>query len=59
MMLNDVEFTTFKMFVTQMSNYLFAISFQLMFYNTLRYHLARPLGFIVTIYRLFIQFYLH
>ena len=28
MMLNDVEYTTFKMFVTQMSNYL------------LRYHLA-------------------
>ena len=29
--LNDVECTTFKMFVTQMSNYLFVISFQLMF----------------------------
>ena len=25
-MLNDVEYTTFKMFVTQMSNYLFVIS---------------------------------
>ena len=37
MMLNDVEYTTFKMFVTQMNNYLFVISFQLMFYKTLRY----------------------
>ena len=27
MVLNDVEYTTFKMFVTQMSNYLFVISF--------------------------------
>ena len=44
MMLNDVEYATFKMFVTQMSNYLFVISFQLMFYKTLRYRLARPLG---------------
>ena len=43
MMLNDVEYTTFKMFVTQMNNYLFVISFQLMFYKTLRYRLARPL----------------
>ena len=42
-MLNDVEYTTFKMFVTQMNNYLFVISFQLMFYKTLRYRLARPL----------------
>ena len=42
MMLNDVEYTTFKMFVTQMSNYLFVISFQLMFYKTLHYCLARP-----------------
>ena len=41
MMLNDVEYTTFKMFVTQISNYLFVISFQLMFYKTLRYRLAR------------------
>ena len=31
MMLNDVEYTTFKMFVTQMSNYLFVISFQLIY----------------------------
>ena len=44
MMLNDVEYTTFKMFVTQMSNYLFVMSFQLMFYKTLRYRLARALG---------------
>ena len=44
MMLNDVEYTAFKMFVTQMSNYLFVISFQLMFYKTLRYRLARALG---------------
>ena len=35
MMLNVFEYTTFKMFVTQMSNYLFVISFQLMFYETL------------------------
>ena len=42
MMLNDVEYTTFKMFVTQMSNYIFVISFQLMFYKTLHYRLARP-----------------
>ena len=42
MMLNDVEYTTFKLFVTQMSNYLFVISFQLTFRKTLRYRLARP-----------------
>ena len=41
MMLEDVEYTTFKMFVMQMSNDLFDISFQLMFYKTLRYRLAR------------------
>ena len=40
MVLNDVEYTTFKMFVTQMSNYLFVISFQLMFSKTLHYCLA-------------------
>ena len=40
MMLNDVEYTTFKMFVTQITNYLFVISFQLKFYKTLRYRLA-------------------
>ena len=45
MMLKDVEYTTFKMFFTQMSNYLFVISFQLMFYKTLRYRLARALNF--------------
>ena len=39
--LNDVEHATFKMFVTQISNYLFVISFQLMFYKTLRFSLAR------------------
>ena len=44
MMLNDVEYTTFKMFVTQMSNYTFVISLQLMFYKTLHYRLARALG---------------
>ena len=43
MMLNDVEYTTFKMFVTQMTNYLFVISFQLMLYETLRYHLMSVL----------------
>ena len=42
MVLNDVEYTIFKMFVTQMSNYLFVIYFQLMFYKTLRCSLARP-----------------
>ena len=41
MILNDVEYTTFKMFVTRITNYLFVISFQLMFYETLRYRLAR------------------
>ena len=44
MVLNDVEYTTFKMFVTQMTNYLFVISFQFMFYKTLRCSLARPFG---------------
>ena len=29
MVLNDAEYTTFKMFVTQMSDYLFVISFYL------------------------------
>ena len=43
MMLNDVEYATSKMIVTQMSNYLFVISFQLMFYKSLRYCLARAL----------------
>ena len=42
LVLKDVEYTTFKMFVTQMSNYLFVISFQVMFYKTLRCSLARP-----------------
>ena len=42
MMLNDVEYTTFEMFLTQISNYLFVISFQLMLYKILRYGLARP-----------------
>ena len=41
LMLNDVEYTTFKMFVIHMSNYPFVISFQLMFYKTLRYRSAR------------------
>ena len=43
MMLNDVEYTTFKMFVMQMSDYFFVISFQPMFYKTLHYRLARAL----------------
>ena len=42
MMLNDVEYVTFKIIATQMRNNLF-ISFQLMFYKTLRYRLARAL----------------
>ena len=41
MMLNDVEYTTFKMCVTQMSNYVVVTSFQLMFHETLCYPLAR------------------
>ena len=40
MMLNDVEYIPFKMFVTQMSNYLFVIFFQLMFYKSLPYRLV-------------------
>ena len=44
MMLDDVEYATFKMFVTQMNNYLFVISFQfIMLCKTLRYRLARAL----------------
>ena len=43
MVFNDVEYTIFKMFVRQMSNYLFVISFQLMIYKTLRCNLARPI----------------
>ena len=31
-----------QMFVTQISNYVFVIFFQLMFYKTLRFSLARP-----------------
>ena len=43
MMLNDVEYATFQMIVKQTSNYLFVTSFQLMFYKTVRYRLARGL----------------
>ena len=43
MVLNDAEYTTFKMFVTQVTNYLFVISFQFMFHKTLHCSLARPL----------------
>ena len=45
-MFDDVErcwIYNIQMFVTQMSNYLFVISYQLMFYKTLRYRLARAL----------------
>ena len=42
-MFDDVEYATFKMIVTQMCNYLFVISFQLMFYKTLCNRLARAL----------------
>ena len=43
-MVINVEYTTFKIFIIQMSNYIFVISFQLMFYiKTLRYLLAREL----------------
>ena len=41
MMLNDVEYTTFEMFVMEMSNYLFVLSFQLIFYKTLPKGLAK------------------
>ena len=41
MMLNDVEYTTFKICVTQMSNCLFVVSFQLMFHEALCDRLAR------------------
>ena len=44
MVFNDVEYTTLKTFVTQMSNYLFVVSFQLTFYKTLRCSLARPIN---------------
>ena len=37
MMLNDVEYATFKMSVTQMSNYFFVISFQLIFFLNKHY----------------------
>ena len=47
MMLNDVEYATFKMMVTQMSNYLFVISFQLMFYKILRYRLPERYAFLI------------
>ena len=47
MMLNDVEYATFKMFVTQMGNYLFVISFQLMFHKTLRHRPARAIESVV------------
>ena len=43
MMLNDVKYKTFTMFVTEMNKYLFVISFQLMFYKALRCRLARAL----------------
>ena len=43
MVFNDVEYTTLKTFVMQMSNYLFVVSFQLTFYKKLRCSLARPI----------------
>ena len=45
--LNDVQYATFKMIVKQMSNYLFVISFQLMFYKTVHYRLARDLCILI------------
>ena len=42
-MFDDVEYATFKMIVTQMINYLFAISFQLMFHKTLPYRLPNTI----------------
>ena len=41
--LNDVEHTTFRSFLMQMSNYLFVVSFQLMFY-TLSFSQSLRLG---------------
>ena len=41
MTLNDTEYTTFKMFVTQMGNYLSVISFRLMFHKTMHHRLVR------------------
>ena len=55
MVLNDVQYTTFKMFVTQVNNYLFVISFQLMFYETLRCSLARPLSLTLSVKNVNIQ----
>ena len=46
MMLNDVEYATFKMIVMQMSNYLFIISFQLKFYKTLHIVWPEPYAFL-------------
>ena len=42
-LLDDVEFETFNLFVTQINRNLFVISFPQMFHKTLRYRLARPL----------------
>ena len=50
MMLNDVEYTTFKMFVTQISNYPFVISFQLMFYKTLPLFSPNPFTWLKKMY---------
>ena len=55
MMFNDVEYTTFKVFVTQMSDYLFVISFQLMFYKTLRYRLTRAFVYKCLMIRLWLN----
>ena len=46
-MFDDVEYATFKMIVMQMSNYLFVISFLLMFYKTLRYRFPEPYAFLI------------
>ena len=46
-MLNDAEYTTFKMFVTQIINYLFVTSFQIMFFKNLLYRLARAFAFLI------------
>ena len=43
MMLNDVEYTTFKMFVTQMSNYLLLFLFNLYFLKNIALSFSQSL----------------
>ena len=52
---NICSYSTVKLFVTQMSNYFLVISFQLMFYKTLRSSLARPLFLRLSYVSAFVQ----